>query len=79
MFAPGRVMKQISVRTSECRRVDDSGHLGPVVVGDRVVYGDRVWRVVGIYLVYDPATGQSDEYCVLSGLANGASSESEGR
>ncbi len=68
-------MEQISVRTSECRRVDDGGGLGPVVVGDRVVYGDRVWKVVGIYLVYDPATGQTEEYCVLSGLPNGGLSE----
>jgi hypothetical protein len=63
-------MEQINVRAAECRKVEE-GTPGPVVVGDRVRYGDRLWRVVGIYLVYDPATGQSEEYCVLSGLNNG--------
>jgi len=30
------------------------GGRGPVVVGDRVRYRDRLWRVVGIYVVHDP-------------------------
>ncbi len=63
-------MEQINVRAADCRRADE-GSPGPVVVGDHVRYGDRLWRVVGIYLVYDPATGQSEEYCVLSSLSNG--------
>lgn len=67
-------MEQINVRVADCRKVDPAGRGGPVVVGDRVRYADRVWRVVGIYLVYDPATGQSEEYCVLSGGNDRASS-----
>lgn len=62
-------MEQISVRAMECRKAEE-GASGPVVVGDRVRYADRLWRVVGMYLVYDPATGQSEEYCVLSDLNN---------
>lgn len=67
-------MEQINVRAADCKKVDPTGGGGPVVVGDRVRYADRVWRVVGIYLVYDPATGQSEEYCVLSGVNDRTSS-----
>lgn len=63
-------MEQISVRAVDCRKVEEDAR-GPVVVGDRVRYADRLWRVVGMYVVYDPATGQSEEYCVLSDLKNG--------
>jgi hypothetical protein len=69
-------MEQISVRMAECRKVEPGGG-GPVVVGDRVRYGDRLWRVVGIYLVFDPSTGHSEEYCVLSLLGNGNKSEAK--
>lgn len=64
------------MRASECRKEEPGGG-GPVVVGDRVRYGDRLWRVVGIYVVYDPASGQSEEYCVLSRLNDGTPSEAE--
>lgn len=64
------------MRVSECRK-EDPGGAGPVVVGDRVRYGERLWRVVGIYVVYDPASGQSEEYCVLSLLNDGTASEAK--
>ncbi len=65
------------MRASECESVEEDRAAGAAVVGDRVRYGNRVWRVVGMYLVYDPASGRTEEYYVLDSLNNGRTGPTE--
>jgi hypothetical protein len=71
-------MDQISVRARDCQKVGGSGGFDPLVVGDRVWYDERLWKVVGIYIAYDPVESQSLEYCVLASCGD-VVREREGR